>query len=90
MKPVGLPRKIRVFFFLKCVLQDNVRVSPNGQVKIIDLGMGKLENVQGFTSMWGPNPRYTAPELLGVEGGIRPTFKTDVYSFAMMTLPVRN
>ena len=91
LKPVGIPRKIRVFFSLmKCASQDNVRVSADGQVKIIDLGMGKLENVQGFTSMWGPNPRYSAPELLGAEGGIRPTFKTDVYSFAMMTLSVRN
>ena len=65
-----------------------MRVSDDGHAKIIDFGMGKVEHVKGYTSVWNPNPRYFAPELLSLEGAIRPTFKSDVYSFAMLMLQV--
>jgi len=66
---------------------ENVRVTTAGQVKILDFGMGKIEDVGGCTTVFMPNPRYFAPELFK-EDGIRPTYQSDIYSFGMLLLQI--
>jgi len=65
---------------------ENVRVTKDGQVKIMDLGMGKIENVGGCTTTFVPNPRYFAPELFDED--FRPTYESDIYSFGMLLLQI--
>jgi len=72
---------------------DNVRVSSTGTAQILDFGMGKIVGVHGFTTVLSANPRYMAPEFFSGEGDdddapVRPTFKSDIYSFAMLMLQV--
>ncbi|RDB21847.1 Serine/threonine-protein kinase STY17 [Hypsizygus marmoreus] len=68
---------------------DNVRVSASGVAQIIDFGMSRIHEIKGFTTGWSPNPRYMAPELLTSEDQrVRTTFRSDMYSFAMLMLQV--
>jgi serine/threonine protein kinase len=69
--------------------QGNVRVCEGGHARIVDFGMGKMESITGCSTVGNPNPRYFAPELLASDDEtIRPTCKSDVYSFAMLMLQV--
>ena len=69
-------------------------INDEGRVQIIDFGLSKFESMAGFTTdqQGQRNPRYCAPELLRqarVEGVIKPTFESDIFSLAMTTLQVR-
>ncbi|KAF9466746.1 kinase-like domain-containing protein [Collybia nuda] len=68
----------------------NVRVSACGVAQILDFGMGRIDNTRGFTTSFDPNPRYMAPETFPCEddSSIRLTFRSDVFSFAMLMLQV--
>lgn len=74
-------------------MQNNVRVSRNRTAKLIDFGVGKIQDVKGFTTVLDRNARYTAPELLPIDEArdndtVRPTFKSDMFSFSLLLLQV--
>ncbi|KAJ2929962.1 hypothetical protein H1R20_g7156, partial [Candolleomyces eurysporus] len=72
------------------VKPDNIMINAQGRVQIIDFGLSKLESMTGFTTQQQGqrNPRYCAPELLRIEGPIKPTFEADVFSLSMTMLQI--
>jgi len=68
---------------------DNVLVSDDGAAQLNDFGISHILDVQGFTTKIMRNVRFTAPELMPieeVESDVKPTFRTDVFSLAMLLL----
>ncbi|RXW19375.1 hypothetical protein EST38_g6473 [Candolleomyces aberdarensis] len=72
---------------------DNFRVTEDGVVKIIDLGLGRYETNEhtGLTTLILPCYRFTAPELIIPNMDAVSMFvtkATDVYAFSMTALQV--
>jgi serine/threonine protein kinase len=68
-------------------------MTADGVAQIIDFGLAQVVGMRGFTTALSRNARYTAPELMPItevesQSLIRPTFETDVFSFAMVLLEV--
>ena len=66
-------------------------MSDDGAAQLNDFGISHILDVQGFTTKIMRNVRFTAPELMPieeVESDVKPTFRTDVFSLAMLLLQV--
>jgi serine/threonine protein kinase len=79
--------------------QANILISSTGHVRLADFGISSVvdADVLRWTSLPtitrpGGTIRWMAPELIGVEDDsdtVRPTFASDVYSFASVAYEVR-
>ena len=68
------------------VKPDNVHISPDGKVKLMDFGIVKTEDSQLTQAGYAlGTPHYIAPELLM---GLPPTPKADVYSFGVVLFEI--
>lgn len=68
-------------------------ISDDGTAQLNDFGISRILTAHGFITKAAHNMRYTAPELLPLEEVAydpRPTKESDVFSFAMLLLQVRN
>jgi serine/threonine protein kinase len=69
---------------------DNVLLSDEGVAQVNDFGMSRMLDVDGFTTMVVRDVRFNAPELMPINGefasDIPPTFKSDVFSLAILFL----
>jgi serine/threonine protein kinase len=68
-------------------------VTAGGTVQIIDFGFSHIVRVNNFTTLIARNARYSAPELMPITDDapgtiIRPTYQSDIFSFAMTMLEV--
>ena len=61
------------------------------RAQIADFGIARIVGVVGFTTLTNRNFRFVAPELMPIYPSsqpIRPTFKSDIYSLALLFLQV--
>ncbi|KAJ6506856.1 kinase-like domain-containing protein [Mycena sanguinolenta] len=65
---------------------SNVLIDDDGTALIADFGISRVLDVSGYTTASVGTRLYIAPELR--ESRVRTTKKTDVYSFAILTLEV--
>lgn len=98
------PKLFTGVFFSSCALfQANILISGDKVARLADFGLAEvIEDVAGelphltqsdsTTSNRNGNPRWMAPEMLGLEStGVlssRRTRATDIYSFAMTMIQV--
>ena len=75
-------------------IQANILVDDDLHIKLADFGLSVFADgsSRSYASMRGGNPRWLAPELIDPdEFGLdsqRPTFCSDVYSFACVLIEV--
>jgi len=70
---------------------DNVIVSDRKEAQLTDFGIGRIQDVKGFTSVnrTPRNIRFTAPELMPINDDtsvIPPTPASDIFSLGMLLL----
>jgi len=66
-------------------------LSDEGAAQLNNFGTSHMLDAQGFTTKIMRNIRFTAPELMPIEeieSDVKPTFKTDIFSLAMLLLQV--
>jgi hypothetical protein len=61
---------------------QNVKITDEGEVKVLDFGIARAENLPGITGtdMFTGTPEYCAPERIDGQGDIR----SDIYSLGVM------
>ena len=61
---------------------QNVKITVDGEVKVLDFGISRIEGVPGITAtdMFTGTPEYCAPERIENEGDIR----SDIYSLGII------
>jgi len=78
--------------------QSNILIDGTGSPRLSDFGLSSIteniDSVNASTPNYGGTVRYCAPEILGVDGVVRPekkrpTNKSDVYSLSMVIVEVR-
>jgi serine/threonine protein kinase len=77
-------------------VQGNVLIDGSGKPCLTDFGLATVEGdaeLQLTTMTANQNPRWHAPEVIGIEIDRepgRPTFKSDIYSFGSVMFFVRS
>ncbi len=61
---------------------QNVKITDEGEIKVLDFGIARAENLPGITgtNMFTGTPEYCAPERMDSQGDIR----SDIYSVGVM------
>lgn len=67
---------------------ENVMISDDGRAQIVDFGVAVIPNIAGFTTVVDWNARYTAPQLLPIDGSDapKPTKESDIFSLGILFL----
>ena len=63
-------------------------ISDSGRAQIVDFGVSVIPNIAGFTTVVNWNARYSAPELLPIDGSEppKPTKESDTFSLGILFL----
>ena len=90
-----------VFFLIELETQANILIDANGNPRLADFGLSSIKRIillaDNSWPEWGDSMRCKAPELAPLSTNskdlekvrsARPTYKSDVYSLAMVTIEV--
>ncbi|KAF7966497.1 hypothetical protein HWV62_38114 [Athelia sp. TMB] len=67
---------------------ENIMISDSERAQIVDFGVSVIPNIAGFTTVVNWNARYSAPELLPIDGSEppKPTKESDIFSLGILFL----